>query len=63
VDSLKASKPVDPKLLDKAVKEFNSTRSAWRDRKANCIEALEVVADGMGKKLKVVMVGFYFTKQ
>lgn len=55
IAQIKSAGPVDPRAMEKAVKEFNATRALWRDRKIACIEALEVIAEGMNKKLKVVM--------
>lgn len=55
IAKIKGAGPVDPRAMEKAIKEFNSTRLLWRDRKIACLDAMEVIADGMNKKIKVVM--------
>ena len=41
--------------MEKAIKDHNNYRLLWRDRKLACVDALEIIADGMNKKVKVVM--------
>ena len=55
IAKIKVAGPVDPRAIEKAVKEHNTTRSLWRDRKVCCLDALEMIADGMNKKVKMVM--------
>ena len=52
----KATFTMDQKEVDKLIKDYTTTRNMWRERKLNCIEVVEMIADGVGKKTKVVMV-------
>ena len=38
VDAIMQAGPIDPREYEKAVKEFNSTRTMWTDRKLQCRE-------------------------
>ncbi len=46
----------DPLAAAKLLKRHNETRAAWKDRKDKCVDAVEMIADGMEKKAKFVMV-------
>ena len=55
IATIKSAGPIDPRAMEKAIKDYNSSRLLWRDRKLACMDALEMIADGMGKKVKIVM--------
>ena len=50
------AQPVDPAAMTAAIQKFNSSRTSWKQRKDMCIEAVEMLADGMEKTVKAVMV-------
>lgn len=54
-----SSSSVDPAAMGKAAKDFTSSRSVWINRRRMCMEAVEILADGMGKSTKSVMVSAY----
>ncbi len=51
----------DPQALIKTIKKFNAMRQSWFQRKSMCIDAIDLLAEAMGKKAKEIMVsGFIF---
>lgn len=46
----------DPNALDNAIRGFNYFRSAWLNRKQMCMNTVEMISEGMSKKVKDVMV-------
>lgn len=46
---------IDPKRIEQTVKAHNKARATWRDRKNKCLEVVDIISDGMGKKSKVIM--------
>lgn len=46
----------DPNALDNAVRGFNYFRSVWSTRKQMCMNVVEMISEGMNKKVKDVMV-------
>jgi hypothetical protein len=48
----------DPNALSKAIKKHNDSRNGWFMRRAMCMDAVDLMADGMGKKNKQLMVSF-----
>jgi hypothetical protein len=48
----------DPNALSKAIKKHNDSRNGWFMRRAMCMDAVDLMADGMGKKNKQMMVSF-----
>lgn len=47
-----ASVPVDPEAMRRAVEEHNFFRGSWLKRKAQCMEAVEVLAESLEKKTR-----------
>lgn len=46
----------DPNALDNAIRGFNYFRSAWLTRKQMCMGVVEMISEGMNKKVKDVLV-------
>ena len=49
------------KSLAEAVSAHNQFRRAWQARKMLCMEAVDLLSEGMGKKVKDVMVQQFLT--
>ena len=47
-----AAVPVDPGVMRRAVDELNYFRGSWMKRKAQCVEAVDVLAESMEKKTR-----------
>lgn len=45
-----------PMSLDQAMAQFNNKRKAWLERKALCMNAVDVLSDAMNKKRQELMV-------
>jgi hypothetical protein len=56
----KVTENPDPKAMEKATERHNKMRSAWIQRKLQCMDAIDMLAEGTGKKLKVLLVCFVF---
>lgn len=48
--------PLDPAAMQNAILEHNFYRIWWAKRKAQCLESVDNLADGMEKKTKEVTV-------
>ena len=46
---------IDPHAMRDAVKMYNHFRAVWKQRKELVVEAVDIISDGMGKKMAVVM--------
>jgi hypothetical protein len=51
-----AAKPIDPQTVAKTIKEFNNARTMWKTRKDLCLESIEMLAEGMEKPVKWLLV-------
>jgi hypothetical protein len=52
----KVTENPDPNAMEKATDRHNKMRNAWVQRKVQCMEAIDMLAEGTGKKLKVLLV-------
>jgi len=54
-DSKKLSEKDDPNTLKNATKKFNTTRMAWFTRRSMCVDAVDMLCEGLNKKRREVM--------
>lgn len=54
--SSSTGKKTNPASLRMAIEAFNNKRKAWFERKALCMNAVDLLSDAMGKKRSVLMV-------
>lgn len=46
----------DPKALQNAVKKHNFYRKAWFERRSLCMDAVDLLCEGLGKKKSELLV-------
>ncbi len=56
LEALTSHGKADPRALENAVRKFNFYRTAWIERRAQCMDVVDSISEAMGKKPKDFMV-------